>query len=377
MGTPYFDTNATTPVDPRVAEQVMYYLTEEFGNAGSRTHSFGSSASRTVEQARQQIETAVSLSNGRVVFTSGATESNNLAILGLEDMGVTTGKRHIITSAIEHKAVLEPVELLNTRGFTVDVVAPDTTGRVQLDDILSLLRPDTLLVSIMHVNNETGIIQPIAEIAEALASTQTLFHVDAAQGFGKDIQTLRHPAIDLISISGHKIYGPKGIGALIIKEQSKKERRLKPIMVGGGQEGGLRPGTLAVPLIAGLGKAAELAVEENSSRIERNRSMYSQIHDAALRAGATINGDPAQNIGNVINVSFPGVDSESVMVLFQDRVAISNGAACSSSSYSYSHVLQAMHLPEEIVNSALRISWYHDSESIDWDDLFRDISLLR
>ena len=372
----YFDTNATTPVDPRVADIVIRYLTEEFGNAGSRTHSFGSRAAKAVELARDQIANAVKLESGRVVFTSGATESNNLAILGLEELGNRTGKRHLVTTAIEHKAVLEPLEHLTHRGFTLEVVFPEQDGVVPAEKLLEQVREDTLLVSLMHVNNETGMIQPVAPVAEALRDTETLVHVDAAQGFGKDFAPLTNPCIDFISISSHKIYGPKGSGALLINEKNKKNRRLSPIMFGGGQETGLRPGTLPVPLIAGFGLAAELARKEHAQRIKENRAHLQRITEAAKQAGGEINGNTEDNVGNVLNVSFPGVDSESAILLLQDHIAISNGAACTSTSYTYSHVLEAMGLSRERIESAIRISWYHNSESIEWPNVFSSISAL-
>ena len=372
----YFDANATTPVDPRVAEIVHHYMTAEFGNAGSRTHAFGSAAAKAVERAREQVAAVVGLTRGRVVFTSGATESNNLAILGLEPMGLRTGRKHVVTTAIEHKAVAEPIQRLVDRGFSVDVVKPDQYGVVSASDVLDRVRDDTLLVSVMHVNNETGMVQPIRQIADGLSTRDTLFHVDAAQGFGKDLEALRNPNIDFISVSSHKIYGPKGCGALILNEKNQKKKTLTPLMVGGGQEVGLRPGTLPVLLIAGLGLAAELSLKENAIRAEKNREHLTQISRAAIDSGATINGDLQHSIGNVINISFEGVDSESAILLLQNEVAISNGAACSSASYSYSHVLEAMGLSRSRIESALRISWYHDSEVLDWAVVFGVMSSL-
>lgn len=376
MSTPYYDTNATTPIEPRVAEVIMHYLTVEYGNAGSRTHAYGSRAAKAVESARTEIEEILGIENGRVVFTSGATESNNLAILGLASSAKKTGRNHIVTTAIEHKAVLEPVHKLVDMGFEVDIVSPNSSGAVAVDDIMAAVRKDTLLVSVMHVNNETGVIQPIEEVGANLAGSETLFHVDAAQGFGKDIDRLKSSHADLISVSAHKIYGPKGVGALSINYKSGKPIELEPLMVGGGQEGGLRPGTLPVHLIAGLGKAAELARTEHASRHSRNVEIFELVQSAIQRAGGIVNGASDRNVGNVINVSFPGVDSESAILMTQEDLAISNGAACSSSSYEYSHVLKAMRLDDSLINSALRISWYHDSPSVDWDHVFSTIGAL-
>ena len=373
----YFDNNATTQIDPRVADTVVHYLTTEFGNAGSRTHQFGTRAAQAIERARDQVAEVLGLTTGRVVFTSGATESNNLAILGLEDFGRESGKKHLLTTAIEHKAVLEPLQRLEERGFELELIKPDIRGFVRYEDILSRVRPETLLVSVMHVNNETGILQPIQEIADGLSQTEALFHVDAAQGFGKETLSLRNPNVDFISISSHKIYGPKGTGALAINEKNKKTKKLIPLMVGGGQEQGLRPGTLPVALIAGLGHAAELALHEHSQRTKINQQLLEEVATAAKKAGGTVNGDINKNIGNVLNVSFLGVDSESAMLLLQDDVAISNGAACSSNSYTYSHVLEAMGLERDLIESALRISWYHESERMNWDEIFGTIAKLQ
>lgn len=372
----YFDANATTQIDARVAETVMHYMADEFGNAGSRTHQFGTRAAAAVERAREQIAAVLKLSSGRVVFTSGATESNNLVILGLEDFGNQHQRHHILTTAIEHKAVLEPMQRLESRGFELEVVKPNRRGLVDHEDILSRVRNDTLLVSVMHVNNETGMIQPISQIADGLSDSEALFHTDAAQGFGKDIESLQNPNIDFISMSAHKIYGPKGCGALAINEKNKKKKKIMPIMVGGGQEQGLRPGTLPVALISGLGHAAELALKEHPERVEKNRQILDVISEDAVRAGGIVNGDVSKSIGNVLNVSFPGVDSESAMLMMKDEVAISNGAACSSATYSYSYVLEAMGLERGLVESALRISWYHGSEELDWEAVFGKIATL-
>ena len=262
----YLDCNATTPVDPRVQAEVLTYLAEEFGNAGSRTHAYGQVAKDRVNRARQQVAAVVDARPEEVVFTSGATESDNLAILGLADHGTHAGRRHIISTQIEHKAVLEPLEEMARRGFEVTLLPPTAGGWIDPDAIRQALRPDTLLVSVMAVNNETGVIQPIPEIADALTGSEAYFHVDAAQAFGKQIEPLRHRRIDLMSISGHKIYAPKGIGALVTRRRGYQRPPLRPLLFGGGQERGLRPGTLPVALIAGLGTAAELALREHAER---------------------------------------------------------------------------------------------------------------
>jgi cysteine desulfurase len=281
----YLDCAATTPLDPRVRAEMLRFLDEDFGNAGSRTHAFGQRARAAVEHARDRVAAVVGSSRGDVIFTSGATESNNLAILGLA--AAAGDRRHIVSTAIEHHAVLEPLDTLSRRGFDVTLVPPDEGGAVDPDAILAAVRRDTLLVSLMHVNNETGVIQPVTSVADRLDGTNTYLHIDAAQSFGREIEALRHPRLDLISASAHKINGPKGIGALIMRRRVGTRPPLQPLMVGGGQERGLRPGTIPVPLVAGFGLAAELATLEADAR----RTMPRDPAVAPRRAGASCSGD--------------------------------------------------------------------------------------
>ena len=355
----YLDCAATTPLDPRVKEEVLRYLEEDFGNAGSRTHVYGQRARRAVEAARDRVAAVVDAARGDVVFTSGATESNNLAILGLADHRLSTGRRHIVTTAIEHHAVLEPIAELERRGFRVDRVAPDATGAIDAAALLRLARADTLLVSVMHVNNETGVIQPIDAIAAGLHNSDAVFHVDAAQGFGKDIASLRQRRIDLISVSGHKIYAPKGVGALIVRKRGGVRPCLSPLMFGGGQERGWRPGTLPVPLIAGLGKAAELACQEHTIRAQRCAEFRAMLLDGLAPLNPIVNGDPQRALPHIINLAIPGVDADTAIEAWQDFAAVSHGAACTSQSYTCSHVLSAMNLPLWRQDGALRLSWCH------------------
>ncbi|HEY2981253.1 MAG TPA: aminotransferase class V-fold PLP-dependent enzyme, partial [Anaerolineales bacterium] len=234
----YMDCAATTPLLPEVRDEVMQYLEEDFGNAGSRTHDYGRRARAAVERARDRVATVVDASRGDIVFTSGATESNNLAILGLARHGEATGRKHIVSTAIEHNAVLEPLAELERRGFQVEYLSPDAGGAIDAGTVRKAVRPDTLLVSVMHVNNETGVIQPIEEIASILNRSEAILHVDAAQGFGKELRGLRNTRINLISISGHKIHAPKGVGALVVRRRDGARPPLESLMYGGGQERG-------------------------------------------------------------------------------------------------------------------------------------------
>jgi cysteine desulfurase len=355
----YMDCASTTPVDARVRDEVLRYLDEDFGNAGSRTHDYGSRARAAVEHARDLVAAVAGASRGDVVFTSGATESNNIAILGLARHGEQTGRRHIISTAIEHHAVLAPLAELGRRGFEVQHLMPDRGGAVDPEAVRRALRDDTLLVSIMHVNNETGIIQPIDEVASILGGSAAFFHVDAAQSFGKEIPTLRHLRIDLISVSGHKIQAPKGVGALIVRRRGGERPPLEPLMFGGGQERGWRPGTQPVHLIAGLGRASELALAECDERRRQCLELRRQLLEGLAPLRPVINGDPNRSVAHIVNLSIPGLDSETAMDAWQDIVAISNGAACTSQSYTCSHVLGAMDLPRSRQDGALRLSWCH------------------
>ncbi len=373
----YLDCNATTPIDPEVEQEFLRYIREEFGNAGSRTHEFGTRAKQAVQRARDQVAVVVKCQREEAIFTSGATESNNLALLGLREHGEKTGRKYIITTAIEHKAVLEPLEFLAARGFTVTLLKPDAGGSVSAEQVAAALQPDTLLVSVMHVNNETGVIQPLDDIAKALAQHEAFFHVDAAQGFGKRIAELQNPRLDLISISGHKIYAPKGIGALVTRRRGYERPPLTPLTFGGGQERGLRPGTLPVALIVALGKAAEVATRDHQKRTKR----CEQIKRAALTAfqqiGGVPTGDQNKTVPSTFNVAIPGLDSEAVMLALKELVAISNGSACTSQNYTASHVLTAMNLPDDHIKGALRFSWCHMTTDVSWNEVVRVIASLR
>ncbi len=371
--TDYLDCNATTPVDPRVQAEILRYLEIEFGNPAS-PHDYGKRAKAAVQAARDHIGAVAGARRHEVFFTAGATESNNLALLGLAQYGADHAKRHIVSTQIEHRAVLEPLAELQRRGFEVTLVPPDSGGRVAARDVVDAIRPDTLMVSVMQVNNETGVAQPVAETADALAGQAVFFHVDAAQGFGKDIETLRHPRIDLISISGHKIYGPKGIGALVARRRDSELPPLRPLQFGGGQELGLRPGTLAVPLIAGLGAAAELALAEWAQRAERCRRIRARMLAALACLSPVVHGDPRFTLPHVLNLSLPGVDSDDAIAALESVAAISNGSACTSVCATRSHVLAAMGVSPEEIDGALRFSWCHATELANLEPM---IAILR
>ena len=362
----YLDCNATTPLEPAVGALIRRYFEEEYGNEGSRTHGYGARAKEAVEKARVQIAELLAAKPDEVIFTSGATESNNLAILGLANWGRRHGKTHIISTHLEHKAVLEPIDVLAKDGFEVDLVAPEKNGRVDAAKIVSLLRPTTLLVSLMHANNETGVIQPIEEVAKALAHHPAYFHVDAAQTFGKLIEPLRNHRIDLLSASGHKIYGPKGVGVLLVRHRGKQKVPLAPLVYGGGQEHGLRPGTLPVPLIAGLGLAAEIGGKDHEAREVKCRAFRERFLRAIEPLHPKIHGEEGQVLAHTVNLSFPGISAEEGMVKIRDLVAVSNGSACTSSSYQPSHVLKAMRLAKDEIIGAMRFSWCHLTPDPDW-----------
>ena len=369
--TVYLDCNATTPLDPVVRETMLRFLEEEFGNAGSRTHEFGTRAKQSVEEARRSVASLAKADAQDVVFTSGATESNNLAIRGLAEHGHRVGKKHLVATAIEHKAVLEPLEQLERQGFEVTIVPVNASGAVSVGAIEEAIRSDTLLVSVMHANNETGVVQPVHEIADRLDPDGPYFFVDGAQTFGKLDDPLQHPRVDLISLSAHKIYGQKGVGALISRRRGRARPPLQPLMHGGGQERGLRPGTLPVHVIVGLGEAAERAAQYKTERAVRCDEIRRGIVKALEPLGVQFNGDQSLVMPHVLNCSVPGVDSEAAMLACKGNIAISNGSACTSVSYTSSHVLEAMGLSEDRIEGAMRLSWCYLTPDADWDELIR------
>jgi cysteine desulfurase len=353
----YLDYNATTPLDPRVFEAMRLYYETVVGNAGSRSHIYGQWANNAVERARAQIASVLGRRAEEILFTSGATESNNLALLGLMHHGLKTSRRHILATCIEHQSVLGPLERLRALGFELELVPVTTDGYVEPEAVRRRLRRDTLLVSIMHSNNETGVLQPVTEVSRLLDDSGVFFHVDAAQTFGKEVEELRHLDCNLLAISSHKIYGPSGVGALVVRRCKSQRVPLAPIMYGGGQERGLRPGTLPVPLIVGFGRAAELAGKEHRERGASAQSLKTSLLSALASVDHCINGDLTRTQSHILNVSFPGIDSEALMLALRADIAISNGAACASTGHAPSHVLRAMGLAEDRIASAVRFSW--------------------
>ena len=365
--TVYLDYNATTPVLDEIADLVHKLMTEEYGNAGSRTHEYGVAAKRAVETARAQVAEVAKADKTEVIFTSGATESNNIAILGLREFAQLSGKKHIITSKLEHKAVLEPIEHLEQQGFDVTYLNATAGGQVDITQLKAALGDNTVLVSIMHINNESGAIQPIAEICQLLAEHDAYLHVDAAQSFGKYPFDLDNPRIDFISVSGHKLYAPKGIGALIMRRRGFIRPPLRPIYFGGGQEKGLRPGTLATPLIAGLGLACKLASKNAEKWLAHVSELKASFVAAVTELGAEINGQNTSPY--VVNFSVPGINSEAAMVKFKGIIAVSNGSACTSRSYTPAHVLTAMGLDANRIAGAIRVSFGVTTKKLPTNDI--------
>lgn len=369
----YLDYNASAPIAPEVLQYMIDIYQNHIGNADSRTHDYGEDARSLVETARGQVASLLGVKKNEVFFTSGATESNNIAVLGLKEYGLKSGRKHLITTAIEHKAVLGAMKHLKNEGFELDVVNPNSDGRISVTDILSRVRDDTLLVSVMHINNETGMIQPVDEIGVALSKTETLFHIDATQSVGKLVPEIRALQYDLMSISGHKIHAPQGVGGLILRRKRYQLPPVSPIMFGGAQEHGIRPGTLPTALIAGLGKACEIAELNYESNQRRNMSMKSKLLELLSSSGVIykLNGCLEHCVPTTLNVSFLGISSEALMLAVKQYCGISNGSACNSTNYQHSHVLLAMGLSNERIESAVRISWDAD---IHEDAFFCEIS---
>ncbi len=349
----YMDYSATTPVDPRVAAKMIPYLTEQYGNPASRSHHYGWEAEEAVEQAREQVAALVNADPKEIVWTSGATESNNLAIKGAAHFYQGKGK-HIVTMRIEHKAVIDTVRELEREGFSATYLDPEPNGLLDLEKFKAALRPDTILVSIMSVNNEIGVVQDIAAIGEICRAKGILFHVDAAQATGKIAIDLQQLKVDLMSFSAHKTYGPKGIGALYVRR--KPRVRLEAQMHGGGHERGMRSGTLATHQIVGMGEAFRLAKLEMAHENERVRMLRDHLLAGLMTMEEVhINGDMEHRVPHNLNLSFNFVEGESLIMAIKD-VAVSSGSACTSASLEPSYVLRALGRSDELAHSSIRFS---------------------
>jgi cysteine desulfurase len=363
----YMDYSATTPVDERVAEKMCTYLTRQgqFGNPASRSHAFGWQAEEAVDQARGHVAALINADPREIIWTSGATESDNLAIKGAAHFYKKGGK-HIITLKTEHKAVLDSCRQLEREGYEVTYLDPESNGILDLDKLEAALRPDTILVSVMHVNNEIGVIQDIEAIGELCRERRIIFHVDAAQSAGKLPIDLEKIKVDLMSFSAHKIYGPKGIGALYVRR--KPRVRLEAQMHGGGHERGLRSGTLPTHQIVGMGEAFRIASEEMGEEESRIRSLRDRLWDGlSSMEEVYLNGDPEQRVPGNLNVSFNFVEGESLIMALSD-MAVSSGSACTSSSLEPSYVLRALGRNDELAHSSIRftIGRYTTEEEIDY-----------
>ena len=364
----YLDYNASSPIDSRVLDVMMDVYRNHVGNSDSRTHNYGEQARSIVEHARTQVAKLLDIPSEDVFFISGATESNNIALQGLKEYAEKTGKRHMITTAIEHKAILETAKSMEKKGFSVDYVFPEPSGEVDAEKILKFVRDDTLIVSMMHVNNETGIIQPVKEVGDVLNENGTLFHMDATQSCGKLVDELQIIQYDMMSFSAHKLYGPQGIGALILRRKNYKRPPVLPVMYGGQQEHGISPGTVPVALVAGFGKACEIALVEYKKDESDNLNIRRLIIELLEQSGLKyrMNGNPKRCISSTLNIQLEGVSSEALMLSSKNYCGISNGSACTSSNYSPSYVLSAMGISEDNIDQSIRLSW---GKNVDIEDV--------
>lgn len=355
MRSVYLDNNATTAVDPRVLEAMLPFFKDNFGNAASRNHKFGWVAEEAVEKARAQVAKVIGAGSKEIIWTSGSTEGNNLAILGAAKMYANKGK-HIVTCKIEHKAVIDPCKFLESQGYEVTWLEPPKTGRVSVDQVRDAIREDTILVTLMFANNEIGTINPIGEIGALCKEKGVIFHTDATQAFGKAAIDVNEMGIDLLSLSAHKMYGPKGVGALYVRRRNPRVR-LQPVLHGGGHERGMRSGTLNVPGIVGCGAAAELCRLEMATECERIGKLRDRLWAGLSEHLTEIvrNGDAEHSLYNTLNVSFYYVEGESLMMGMGD-IAVSSGSACTSASLEPSYVLKGLGLGDDVAHSSIRFS---------------------
>lgn len=365
----YLDNHATTPLDPRVLEAMLPYMTKVFGNASSRNHSFGWAAGEGVNAAREQVAKLIGASSKEIIWTSGATESNNLAIIGGARFNARKKGKHIITVLTEHKATLDSAHQLEKEGFEVTFLEVDDQGLVTAEQVAAAIREDTVLVSVMYANNEIGVIQPISEIGAVCREKGVIFHCDAVQATGKIPVDVSELNVDLLSISAHKMYGPKGIGALYVR-RGRPRIRIEPLIFGGGHERGLRSGTLAVHQIVGFGKAAELAMDDLvSGEIERVRGMRDRMWKTLQENldELYLNGSESKRLPNNLNVSFAYVEGEAMMMAIKD-IAVSSGSACTSASLEPSYVLRALGVDVELAHTSIRfgLGRFTTDEEIDY-----------
>ena len=376
----YMDNHATTPMDPRVLEAMLPYFTEKFGNAASRNHSFGWAGEEAVENARQQVASLVGATAKEIIFTSGATESDNLMIKGVAEMYREKGN-HIITQAIEHKAVLDTCKNLEKHGFEVTYLPVHKDGRVDPEDVRKAIKPTTILICVMYANNEIGVINPIQEIGKIAKEHGIIFAVDGVQAAGKVPVDVQKDNIDLLAISAHKFYGPKGVGALYVRRRNPRVQ-LSAIIDGGGHERGMRSGTLNVPGIVGLGKAAELCQQEMAQESERIRGLRDRLR-AGLEAKLDevfINGSMEHRLPNNLNMSFAYVEGESLLMGIND-VAVSSGSACTSATLEPSYVLKALGVGEDLAHTSIRfgLGRFTTQEEVDYviDKMVQVVTKLR
>jgi cysteine desulfurase len=376
----YLDNHATTPVDPRVLDAMMPYFTDKFGNAASRNHSFGWSAEEAVETARQQVASLIGATAKEIIFTSGATESDNLMIKGVAEMYREKGN-HIVTQAIEHKAVLDTCKNLEKHGFEVTYLPVQKDGRVDPEDVRKAIKPTTILICIMYANNEIGVINPIREIGKIAKERGIVFAVDGVQAVGKIPVDVQKDNIDLLAISAHKIYGPKGVGALYVRRRNPRVQ-LSAIIDGGGHERGMRSGTLNVPGIAGLGKACELCQQEMAQESERLRNLRDHLRTGleAKLDEVFINGSMEHRLPNNLNMSFAYVEGESLLMGIND-VAVSSGSACTSATLEPSYVLKALGVGEDLAHTSIRfgLGRFTTQEEVDYviDKMVQVVTKLR
>jgi cysteine desulfurase len=363
----YFDNHATTPVDPRVLEAMLPYFSEKFGNAASRNHEFGWRAEEAVENARGQIARLINANPKEIVLTSGATESDNLAVKGVAEAYREKGN-HIVTQATEHKAVLDSCKRLEKYGYEVTYVPVEKDGRVRPDDVRGAITPKTILISIMYANNEIGVLQPIAEIGKIAKEKGVLFHVDAVQAVGKIPVDVLRDGIDLMSISAHKMHGPKGVGALYVRRKNPRVQ-LAAMIDGGGHERGMRSGTLNVPGIVGLGKACAICQAEMDAEAKRMARLRDKLKDALMNGleATSINGSMSHRLPNNLNISFANVEGESLLMGIND-IAVSSGSACTSAHIEPSYVLKALGVSEDLAHSSIRfgLGRFNTEEEVDY-----------